>query len=526
MENGKCTAARGEEETAPSFCGWNWAALSLWYATAVVAIALGVLGLRTIGYTINICTDYPYQLDREEGFLLNQAVLLTRGETIYQPIEDYPYLVGNYTPVYPALFAGGVAIAGPTLTAGRVVVLLATLLIVVLMGVYAARMLADWPLALLAPGLFLATYDLNHWIAFARVDLPAIAFGLAGFVAAFRGKKKVWLPASIILFTLAVYTKQSQILAPAAVFGAMLVLRRWRIAGIFAGGMIIAGAIPGLILLLITKGEFWRHTVTYNANEFFWNQVFTMLKHLWFFARWMLIAAIIAFGLLAWKTASQFKDDEKRNETQQLIALLIYVILATFSLVGHGKAGSAINYFLEFHVVMGLLIATGLRTVIYTARRAPAASWMTGSAAVVLALLLAFHGWRVWAMSGIIIPPSPPDRAGEPMQAALLEVVEADGDVLTEDPVLNIMAGKEVLYQPFIMATLAREGQWDPSEFVTDIEEQRFSLIMTEKNLEREYFYGFTEEMRDAILRNYELRGEIPVYPNGRRLLYRPNPAP
>ncbi len=38
---------------------------------------------------------YPFQIDVSEGFILQQATALARGQTIYGPIDTPPYLVGN-----------------------------------------------------------------------------------------------------------------------------------------------------------------------------------------------------------------------------------------------------------------------------------------------------------------------------------------------------------------------------------------------------------------------------------------------
>ncbi len=48
---------------------------------------------------------YGYDHDGEEGFILNQAHALKQGDSIYQPIDEAPWLVGNYPPVFPLILS-------------------------------------------------------------------------------------------------------------------------------------------------------------------------------------------------------------------------------------------------------------------------------------------------------------------------------------------------------------------------------------------------------------------------------------
>ena len=64
-------------------------------------ILLGGLTIYIVFFIIEsiILINYPYQISYGEGFILNQAVIQSQGQSIYQDITNYPYLVGNYPPV-------------------------------------------------------------------------------------------------------------------------------------------------------------------------------------------------------------------------------------------------------------------------------------------------------------------------------------------------------------------------------------------------------------------------------------------
>src|SRR4030042_17858 len=61
----------------------------------------------------------PYQLDAVEGQIIEQALMISRGENIYRPdISSPPYTVSNYTPVYMLVLSPFVTIWGPNFWAG------------------------------------------------------------------------------------------------------------------------------------------------------------------------------------------------------------------------------------------------------------------------------------------------------------------------------------------------------------------------------------------------------------------------
>ncbi len=86
---------------------------------ALLAFPFLLFALLGVVSTARTIAGFPYQLDREEGFLLVQASRLANGQGIYTPVETEPYLVGNYTPAYPAAFAVGVWLFGESLAPGR-----------------------------------------------------------------------------------------------------------------------------------------------------------------------------------------------------------------------------------------------------------------------------------------------------------------------------------------------------------------------------------------------------------------------
>ena len=70
---------------------------SLLWAAVVVGLCLHLAVYLAGAYR---SVTYPYQLDYGEGPHLGRALAVAEGRAIYTSIEDHPYLVDNYPPVF------------------------------------------------------------------------------------------------------------------------------------------------------------------------------------------------------------------------------------------------------------------------------------------------------------------------------------------------------------------------------------------------------------------------------------------
>lgn len=482
-----------------------------WFlAQGLLAVALLILlplAIRPFVYTGTVIASYPYQLDREEGFLLNQAVQLRAGETIYPDLRDYPYTVGNYTPVYPAIYAATLLFAKPGLGPGRAIVFIAVAAIAMLLAGTVYTLTCQPLPAIVAPCLFLITYDLNYWMPFARVDLPAIAFSLCGFLLFCHGERRLYMVLSALCFAIAFHTKQTQVLAPLACCAALLVDRRFRDAWLLAA---VTGGVAGLvaiILVLVTGGQFWKHIVPYNNNAFSWSAVPLIFPHIWHFLKCVIIALLLVpVAIISWRRTGLARDPRR-------VALLIYFILAVLSIATIGKAGSDVNYLLEPDALLALIVAVAVGTILNLSR-SPGNNALVWFAVAGAALFLAHAVYTVLpVIRQQIFRPVPTAEQREVADQLLLLVDSLPGDVLTEDPIYPILLKRPVLYQPFIMTQLAKEGKWDQAPLLRDITARRFSILITQQDIEPgNPAVGFTDEMRAAILENYEREGIAWLY--------------
>ena len=491
---------------------WPPLALGLMLLPAVLLLWFG--GLETISRGAHALA-FPCQLDREEGFLLDQATRIARGEQIYRPIDDYPFVASTYPPVYPLAFAAAVAVTKPVLPAGRALVLLAALVVLAVLANVTLRAGPGVAPAFLAMGLLLANWEVHEWIAFARVDFPALAFGLAGLATATMSRRWGWQVLAGLLFVVAFFTKQTQVVAPAAVVLAML-LRREHARAFALSGIVAAGVLGGIAALsAATAGEFWRHTIVYNANDFVPGQIETWLRHLWRFSSIKLVAGVVVLAVLPWlaRLARASGDEDASRRPADITAVAaIYTLLAGLTLLSTGKAGAAGNYLIEFQAALALLLATGLgRVQALLAAGAGPRGRLLALGAAVAALLAAQGAWYAARGRQMLSPPpqfADQVRVAERIihESVLLRVTETEGDILTVYPVFATYANRPVLLQPFILSQLAREGKWDQSPLVADIEARRFALVITRTDFRREgHNPDFTAEMIRALRENYRL---------------------
>lgn len=489
------------------------AATLAWGALAALA-PLAALPARRVAEAAR----FPYQLDAEEGFILNQALRLADGRGLYGPISQPPYLVDNYPPLYPALWALVARWTGPSLAPGRILsaaASLATALLVAWLILAKARATGRegrhggvfWavvcPLAIAMPIVFLTSRAWMRWNPYARVDVLAVALSLGGLAAFPWGagrqddRRRRWVSAAC--FALAFLTKQTALAAPAACVLYLLAARprqALRFAATLAAGFIV----PLAWLVAWTRGGYWAHLVTYNRNAMHWNELVGWARMLWGLYAPLLLAALAALA------AGALAPGRGRAGLPVLLVAL-YLGLNALFLLTLAKAGAAENYVLEFMVALALAVGLG----VVAALRPPSGGWPRALALVALGLL-AFHGARFGvggriAQALYLSAPRPTVGALVAGDAVVRRIGALEGDVLSEDPIYALRAGRDVGFQHFIMTQLAAEGRWDDAPFVARLRSRGFALIVAHRDVanERQFFNRHTPDMRRAIAEHYRL---------------------
>jgi hypothetical protein len=431
-------------------------------ATLVLAAVLlhGVvrLGLKAFRYLVS-----PFSRDYGEGCVLAMVQLLHERGTYFTDLRDYPFVHGNYPPVFIALVWPFHAAFGPSLLAPRAISMLATLALLVALFVLLRRLAASPGLAAALVGVALCPWFVQSWAPMGRVDMVAFFFSIAGLALAVGGATGKALP----FFWLAFFTKQNAVLAPLAwLVHVAMDGPPARVSRAAAAYLLPLLALFGL-LAAATGGEAYRHLVPYTAAaEYEWGRMAESYVELARVA-WPLLVSIAA-GLV--REPRAFASGPRR-------AIFIYWLLNLAGLATIAKAGAAQNYFIEPWLATVLMAATAITVLFQAASPFP---WrplvLAGIAAV--ALYTNAEGHR--------LPPSirHPERARD-FQDLWTIVRTTPGPILSENLSVLAVNGRPVLVEPFGMLLLAQKGIFSTDRLVDDCMAGRFTLIVGEHRLER-----------------------------------------
>jgi hypothetical protein len=432
-------------------------------------VGIGPLVPHTVARAM-IGLEHPqFQMDPEEGALLAQSAWFASGRRIYRPLTDYPYIVGTYPPVYLWL-SSAFSDDSETFYRGRVLSALACAGIAMLMVLIVGWRTRNVVLGAFAAALFLVSYPAFRWVPYFRVDMLAIFLSMAGLaLATLLWRSWPVLVSTIVLFTLALFTKQTEVAAPAAVCVALIVRERKR-GLIYTGALAAAVLAAFLVAVALTSGQFVEHTIYYNMNEFVWGDVRAWARHAWTFYRWLIVAAATALALEAWLASR--RPGAVREMTGN--PLLWFAVFSLMNFIAVGKAGSAENYLL---VPLGAIAlytcdATGRFVRVMTARNLAAAG--------VLTVLLILHGWWINRLAPVMLSPAQNPTARDFANASrVAQIVRESDSSWSELAIYNWLAGRSPSYQPFIMNELDRQGKADASAFISDLAAGRFETVVT-----------------------------------------------
>ena len=476
----------------------------------MVGVALLVVALHAIGFwsdAIHAIT-YPYGLDYGEGIIWQQAALIP-GPRMYGDITQFPYLVFHYPPLYHLVVRSISALGVNMLAAGRAVSLASTLAIGCLVAALVVQVMPPrtsgrWIGGAIGGLTFFCWWPVVVWAPFMRVDMLAVALSLGGLLCVMQGTRHPALPyVGMAAFVLAVFTKQTSFAAPIAALAILLVVDRRVAVRMLAFGLVLGGL--GLAVLMgMTHGRFLNHVLFYNINRF---SLGAMVQAL--FVE-VLQLGLIMLGLLgvlaAWRSnvaarrhaALPGRDDSRSS--RNLSILVLYLCLATVSLVSLGKSGASLNYALEWTGVLSVLVGALMAAVIEEeVRRA-----RDGQHGLTILTLLPL----LFVLQIAVTPTSAMRRVTDAQRTELESLVarirSADKPVLSEDMVAVMQAGKEVVWEPAIFTELASTGRWDEQPFVDMILAHRFAFVVTQaESGAPTYTSRYTSAVSTAITTSY-----------------------
>ncbi len=436
----------------------------------VAALLMAWLSLAAAAWWVG-AAGYPYALENGEGWVLASAVELAEGRSPYVSLDDYPFVVGNYPPLYLLATAGAIRAWGFSPLYGRLISLAAWVAGVLMVVAGARRVGASW-LAASVGGLYALAVPGMRLVALqVRVDLLAAALAVAGIVWLLGTDETPATLGPAVCFSAALATKHSMVAAPAAALVWLAWSDRRRAvrlalatAGLTAAWLAACWAAFGR--------SFFLNIGPYTA-AIPWS--WANLERMWRLALgpWYLPALAATVGYAAWALP-------RGGRRERLVAL--YGLAAAAGVVAVAKAGSSLLYLVEFTLAGSLCLASAAGRLL----RAPALGAPPRRFAACLALALALFALQ-WPPGGYPLSRRLAEarRAWSvgwegPLQRDELMVSlirRAPGPVLAEEPIYLLAAGKPVLVNPFVMKWLAARGRWDESRLVRDLARHHFAAV-------------------------------------------------
>ncbi|MCX6645595.1 MAG: glycosyltransferase family 39 protein [bacterium] len=498
-----------------------------------LTLAAGTAALLILSEHFIRYLNFPYPLDDGEGFCLNQAIRLAEGQPLYPTIGPAPYIVTNYPPVFAGILSIFTDPDNVSFFAGRFISVISTILIALASGSTVGRITGNRNAGWVTGFLVLSSPVIYFWGALLRVDILSAMFEIAAIWVAIsaRGKTIFW---TVPLLVLAIFTRQSSVEAIFAIGAGLLLFRdddpiatgsKVKSGLIIIFGWIICIALALIFLQAWSGGEFWRHTVIYTKTQFYPERILTALQ--WIIPSHALILILALFGL-----RYALSDNRKR-----IIGLYFIASLATAML--SGKVGSDLNYFINLIIASACLAGVTASNLLQALEvDLKKHGWIAAILLLVPAAIIqsgTMEGNRAYSFT----PIKDDYIAGQQIVDKLSSV---NGPILSEDEGFCLLSGHEVLFNPFIMSEMAREGFWDETPFVDSIRNGEFDLIMLRFDVNDPHnddqpgtgghagWDRFTNRMEAAIMENYDIDRSfsqipdayVPVFMRRYWYVYRP----
>ncbi len=432
-----------------------------------------VLNLAYFIYYSLAASRIPYSINIVEGAMW-ASNFWSQSLGYYPDHNQWPYWPTAYSPVFYIAAGWMHKISGLGLEAGRIVSLLSACGIAALLGMNASKRGGGrfWTAAFFL--LFLSINTVAYWGNLYRVDmLEAFFVCLALYIGLDVKINALKMAASSALLFLAFFTK-SMIAIPAAVL-----FLYWLVAG-DSGRNRAVPAIKAIFLFIAltsavffawqaaTAGQFASQAfgIMLKFTEIDPNLGIALLKR-FISETWALfIAVMICFRFRV------------LPEPERIRAVFLSAGLAAsmaYIFAAGSRIGSDTNYFIEAYIWL-LLLAGSLVS-------APGLAKSRKAAVGALLCLFAFMNLPMPGSYPFFwkdIPAFPGDHFAQEKAVKDVSMRAAAGTanyVIAEDASVALIAGKGPVFEPYIMDRLWMLGLWDPSRFITGIEDGRYSLV-------------------------------------------------
>lgn len=393
----------------------------------------------------------PFQIDYEEGNILNAALRINAGLTPYPPPGSWPVVLNCYGPIPYVLTAGLVSFRSPEFFRPRVISLIGALVVAFEVGLLVFHFTKVRLLALSIGAFFLSIPQVQEWAPLLRVDFLGLALSLAGLVFFFLWPRLRFIPST--LFALALLCKITFLAAPIA-WAAVLIRRKQR-RELAEGVLACAAALGATVAALqwTTHGAFLFHQFGTHVDSISWTKYRGNALEALGQTCFLVALSVVAF-----------------SRGRKLSPALIYLLAVMLGSVTALKLGSSSNHFLEFNAAVCVCAAVALWEMQKTRGRPLKADGLVALCLAVLATqAMAYRA--AYTAKGVV---------DECPQA--YAYIHAHQRVLSENVGALVLTGRPVLLSnPFIYAQLVRSGKWPSGRVEEMLRQGSADLVMVGK---------------------------------------------
>jgi len=488
-------------------------------ALAIILCVILLLHLVVFLHVTLAYVNFPYEgKSVVEGVTLYNSMRYLEGEQPYHPPDELPFRSLVYPPVHEMALAGVVGLLGPSLYGARLFSLLCALGTALVAGLAVWRRTRN-PLASIFGGMFfICCYGIGGlWLEQVRNDALLAFLVLLGLYAAEApvGRARAPVVGGVVLL-LALYTKQTAIFAPAAVF-ICLWLRSRRNAIKWAAGLATAALAGFIVMEVWSKGWFSFYilkvpaSVGIDLRNFRWASAF-------FEGTWITIWGALLFalpGLAAFIRGMRYlapearrhedvnhqKDNADDGAEQSVLWTVAFLLALPLCLLQSVKWGAALNAFVSLTPIMAVLAGLSLHGLL---RRFREREWVCIG-------ILAIATMQVGDIYYTPILPRPIDFASQERIAQLVRA--APGDVFVS--VFSSQAyfnRKEYFGDNVPIGDLERAKLWRGGELIEKTERGEFALMILRPAVE-------PADLARAVRENYvpveriDMRGGVGRWP-------------
>ena len=122
----------------------------------------------------------PFEIDYEEGNILNSGLRITQGQALYPAPGTFPYILNPYGPIGYLVAALGIKTFGLGLFGPRLFILSAGIAVGILIAALTKALGGRWDAGALLGLSYLCLPLVSYWLPLLRVDFWAIFLGLLG----------------------------------------------------------------------------------------------------------------------------------------------------------------------------------------------------------------------------------------------------------------------------------------------------------------------------------------------------------